>query len=238
MFRDVEADIYVLVDGDMTYDANAAPGMIDRLVTEGLDLVTGERVDQSTAAYRTGHRFGNRALTGAIRLLFGAETRDMLSGYRVMSRRFVKSFPMGSRGFEIETELTVHALEIGAPVAEVPTAYAERPEGSVSKLNTVRDGVRIGTTIVNLVQRERPLQVFGGAGALAVLLAAVLTLPVLTTYVETGLVPRFPTLIASATIASAGLFSLFAGAILASLLQARRETKRLFYLLHNAPVFP
>lgn len=235
MFRDVEAEVYVLVDGDLTYEADAAPRMVERLVGENLDLVTGERIGGGEAAYRTGHRFGNRALTGAIRLLFGADTRDMLSGYRVMSRRFVKSFPTASTGFEIETELTVHALEIGAPVLEVPTAYAERPDGSASKLNTLRDGFRIATMIARLLQRERPLQVFGAIGAAAFVIGAVLAAPILATYFATGLVPRLPSLVAAATLGLFGTLSVFAGAILGNLAEARREVKRLFYLQLGGP---
>jgi glycosyltransferase involved in cell wall biosynthesis len=157
MFADIEADAYVMVDGDDTYDASVAPQLVARLLEEGLDMVVGNRVSTEQAAYRPGHRFGNAMLTGFVSFIFGRTFTDILSGYRVFSRRYVKSFAAHSAGFEIETELTVHALELRMPVAEVATVYKSRPEGSVSKLNTYRDGVRILGTILRLFKSERPL---------------------------------------------------------------------------------
>jgi glycosyltransferase involved in cell wall biosynthesis len=235
MFADVEADIYVLVDGDLTYEAAAAPAMIETLRCEGLDMVTGVRHADHQAAYRSGHRFGNRLLTGFVSTLFRAEVADMLSGYRVFSRRLVKSFPVSSRGFEIETELTVHALELDMAVGDHPTVYLPRPEESKSKLNTFADGFAILLTILRLLQLERPLQVFGGLGLGLMLLAAGFAAPVVLEYFNTGLVPRFPTLIVAASLAVAGLLSLFSGAILSAVAHSRRETRRLFYLMHPAP---
>lgn len=193
MFADVEADIYVLVDGDATYHAESSPQMIDLLLAEGLDMVVGRRESIEEYSYRLGHRLGNRMLTGFVARLFGRRF-NMLSGYRVFSRRYVKSFAL-ARGFETETELTVHALELRMPVAEVDTPYKARPEGSFSKLNTIRDGLRILNTIVRLFRLflERPLLFFSLISALLALLAVALVVPLAVTYVETGLVPRLPT---------------------------------------------
>lgn len=235
MFADVEADVYVLVDGDLTYQADAAPAMVAKLLEDSLDMVTGVRLANEQAAYRSGHRFGNRLLTGFVSMLFNARVADMLSGYRVLSRRLVKSFPVSSRGFEIETELTVHALELDMAVGEHPTTYLPRPEESESKLNTFADGFAILMTILRLLQLERPLQVFGGLGLILMLLAAGFAMPVVLEYVETGLVPRFPTLIVSASLGVAGLLSVFSGAILSAVAHSRSETRRLFYLVHAAP---
>lgn len=235
MFADVEADIYLLVDGDMTYEAAAAPAMIERLCDDNLDMVTGVRRADQQAAYRSGHRFGNRLITGFVSTLFNADIADMLSGYRVLSRRLVKSFPVSSRGFEIETELTVHALELGMAVGEHRTVYAPRPTESVSKLNTFADGFAILTTILRLLQLERPLHVFGGLGVGLLLFSVLLGAPVLLEFFETGLVERFPTLIVAASLAVAGLLSVFSGAILSAVAHSRSETRRLFYLMHNAP---
>jgi len=230
MFADVEADIYVLVDGDGTYDPLAAPRLIDRLLSDHCDMVNAKRVDEGTTTYRPGHRFGNRLLTGMVARLFGARFEDMLSGYRVFSRRFVKSFPALSTGFEIETELTVHALSLAMPVVEVPTAYAERAEGTQSKLRTVRDGLRILGTIVQFTKEERPLFFFvlGFLGLAALSLG--LAMPVVLEWVETGLVPRFPTAILSASIMVLAFLSLASGVILSSVTRARREMRRLQYL--------
>lgn len=230
MFADVEADIYVLVDGDGTYDAAAAPALIERLLSDHCDMVNARRVDQATAAYRPGHRVGNRLLTGMVSRIFGARFDDMLSGYRVFSRRFVKSFPALSTGFEIETELTVHALSLAMPVAEVPTAYVERLHGTQSKLRTVRDGARILWTIVQLTKEERPLFFFSlGFVALAGLSISLAT-PVILEWVKTGLVPRFPTAILSASIMVLAFLSLASGIIVSSITRARREMRRLQYL--------
>src|SRR3954452_2069149 len=190
MFADIDADIYVLVDGDATYDAVSAPRMVDALVSERLDMVVGLRVDKVQAAYRTGHRAGNRMLTGFLSAVFGQAFTDILSGYRVFSRRFVKSFPVLSDGFEIETELAVHALELALPVAEIETPYYARPEGSFSKLNTWRDGFRILGTILKLYRSEKPLRFFTAIGIFLILISVGFAIPVLVTYLETGLVPR------------------------------------------------
>ncbi len=239
MFADVEADVYVLVDGDGTYDAAAAPAMVRMLLEERLDMVSGIRVTPETAAaaYRPGHRFGNVVLTGMVRLVFGDRITDMLSGYRVFSRRFVKSFPALAEGFETETEFTVHALQLRMPVGEVPTAYGERPQGSTSKLNTWRDGFRILRTIVNLVKGERPLAFFTAVGGVLGLLALAIFLPVLGDYFRTGLVPRLPTVVLSTGLALAALLSFACGLILDTVTRGRREAKRIAYLAIAAPHF-
>ena len=236
MFADVEADIFVLTDGDATYDASAAPGMIAYLLDEQLDMVVGTRVSDSETAYRPGHRFGNRFLTGSVAWLFGRTFTDMLSGYRVFSRRFVKTFPSRSRGFEIETEIAVHALELGLPVGEVPTRYAARPEGSHSKLSTLRDGWRICRLIARLVRQERPVQLYGSAAAVLLVLALGLGAPLVVTYLETGLVPRMPTAILCTGLVVLSVLSSMSGLILDTVTQGRRDLKRLAYLGH--PNFP
>jgi len=229
-FADIEADVYVMVDGDATYDAAAAPSLVQRLLDEGLDMVVGARVDRDPAAYRAGHRFGNRLLTRCVARLFGDSFDDMLSGYRVFSRRYVKSFPAHAAGFEIETELAVHALQLRMPVAEAPTAYGARPEGSTSKLNTWRDGIRILGTIVRLFKAERPLLFFSlGAGA-SLLLSLLLAVPLLVTYFETGLVPRFPTAILCSALVLLSAVLLACGLILDTVTRGRIEAKRLAYL--------
>lgn len=235
MFADIEADIYVLVDGDDTYDAAAAPAMVRLLQEERLDMVTGIRVTEIEAAYRPGHRLGNLVLTGMVRLIFGDRITDMLSGYRAFSRRFVKSFPALAHGFETETEFTVHALELRLPVGELKTAYRDRPPGSVSKLSTFRDGWRILRTIVSLVQRERPLAFFGIMGLLLGALGVVLFLPVLEEYLRTGLVPRLPTAVLSALLVLAGFLSLVCGLVLDTVTRGRREVKRIAYLALPGP---
>lgn len=235
MFADVEADIYVMADGDATYDASAAPEMVRRLIEERLDMVVGARQDAVEAAYRRGHRFGNRLFTAMLAWLFGRSFSDIFSGYRVFSRRFVKSFPVLSAGFEIETEISVHALELRMPVAELLTRYGARPEGSASKLSTWRDGWRILKTIAVLFRIERPLLFFGGIGALLVLVAVALAVPLLFTYLETGLVPRFPTAILSMGLVTLATISGFCGLILDTVVRGRREVRRLAYLAYPAP---
>jgi glycosyltransferase involved in cell wall biosynthesis len=236
MFSDIEADIYVMVDGDATYHAASAPAMIARLVEENLDMVVGGRLHTEEAgAFRAGHQLGNHMLTGFVARLFGDRVKDMLSGYRVFSRRFVKSFPAMSSGFETETELVVHALSLSMPVAEMETPYFARPEGSVSKLNTYRDGWRILLTILKLLKRERPLALFGGIFAALTLLAVVLAEPIMVTFMQTGLVPRFPTAILATGIMILACLSLTAGIILDTVTHGRRETKRLHYLGYKAP---
>ncbi len=231
MFADVEADIYVLADGDGTYDAASAPALVEKLVTERLDMVVGSRLaTYEGEAFRRGHRFGNDLLTGFLGLCFGRTFTDILSGYRVFSRRFVKSFPALSAGFETETELSVHALELRMPIAEVATPYRARPAGSASKLRTYRDGFRILMTILNLFKEERPLAFFSIiAGALS-LASLILAYPVILTYVETGLVPRFPTAILSTGLMILATLSLTCGFVLDTVTHGRREMKRLAYL--------
>jgi glycosyltransferase involved in cell wall biosynthesis len=235
MFTDVEADLYVLVDGDATYDAPSATRMVDRLLTERLDMVVGSRVDREKEAYRTGHRIGNRLLTGFVASMFGSAFKDMLSGYRVFSRRFVKSFPLLSSGFEIEAELTIHALELGLAVAEIDTPYYARPEGSTSKLNTWRDGFRILSTIIKLYRAERPLAFFTGIGLALGIASIGFAIPILVTYVQTGLVPRLPTAILSTGLMLLAFLSIAVGLVLDTVTRGRRETKLLAYLSHRAP---
>jgi glycosyltransferase involved in cell wall biosynthesis len=230
MFADINADIYVMVDGDATYDAADAPAMIRQLLDDHLDLVVGSRVTDEEIAYRRGHQFGNRALTALTGWIFGRSFSDMLSGYRVMSRRYVKSFPAHSQGFDIETELAVHALELHMPVAEMPSRYIARPEGSHSKLNTWRDGWRILMTIVRLSKNGRPFAFFSVACVICVALAIGLSIPLLKTYLETGLVPRFPTAILSAALGLLGGVFLVCGLVLDTVTLGRRELKYLAYL--------
>jgi glycosyltransferase involved in cell wall biosynthesis len=230
MFADVQADVYVLADGDDTYQASAAPDMIRLLLDQQLDMVNGVRVTRIDAAYRQGHRLGNRVLTGVVRRIFGDRVHDMLSGYRVFSRRFVKSFPALASGFETETEFTVHALELSMPVGEIASAYKERPAGSMSKLRTYSDGLRILRTIVILAKETRPLQFFSLAGVPFLLLGIGLSVPVLRDYLRTGLVPRLPTAVLSVALVELAVLSLACGLILDSVARGRKEAKRLAYL--------
>ena len=230
MFADVDADIYVLVDGDATYDAPSAPRMIEMLVNDRLDMVVGLRVDQARSAYRVGHRTGNWMLTNFLSSVFGQAFKDILSGYRVFSRRFVKSFPVLSDGFEIETELTVHTLELALPVAEVETPYYARPEGSFSKLNTWRDGFRILGTILKLYRSEKPLRFFSAIGVFLALVSIGLALPVLFTYLEQGIVPRLPTAVLSMGLMIVAMLSVSSGLVLDTVTRGRREMKLLAYL--------
>ncbi len=229
-FADIEADIYVLVDGDGTYDAACAPAMVALLVDQRLDMVTGTRIGGAAGAYRPGHRFGNRVLTGMVQSVFGTGVSDMLSGYRVFSRRFVKSFPALAAGFETETEFTVHALELRLPVGELPTPYRERPQGSVSKLHTMRDGIRILRTIVVLVKEERPLAFFSTAAAALLAAGIGLGVPVVAEFFATGLVPRLPTAVLAMGMVLLSFLSLACGLILDSVARGRKEMKRLAYL--------
>lgn len=235
MFADVEADIYVLVDGDGTYDAASAPRLVARLLDERLDMVCARRIAEGQEAYRSGHRFGNRVLTGLVALLFGNRLADMLSGYRVFSRRFVKSFPALTHGFETETELTVHALALSMPFAEVDTPYRGRSEGSASKLNTWRDGLRILLAIFVLVKEERPLPFFAVLGGLLCLASLVFGWPVVATWLETGLVPRLPTALLATGLMVLGFLAFTCGLVLDTVTHGRREMKRLAYLAHRAP---
>ena len=235
MFADVDADIYVMADGDLTYDPKAAPEMVRMLVDEQLDMVVGTRQHEAAEAYRGGHVIGNKLFTGLLARLFGRSFTDIFSGYRVFSRRFVKSFPVLSEGFEIETEMSVHALELRMPVGELVTSYGARPEGSASKLSTYRDGWRILKTIGTLYRVERPVFFYGSLGALLVILAIILAVPLVLTYLDTGLVPRFPTAILVTGMVIVAVLSFFAGLILDTVTRGRREMRRLAYLAHPAP---
>ena len=235
MFQDIEADIYVMVDGDDTYDAKVAPQLVERLLADNLDMVVGRRIETHQAAYRAGHRLGNRVLTGLVARLFGAQLVDMLSGYRVFSRRFAKSFPSSSREFEIETELTVHAMQMKMAIAEVDTNYKERPPGSTSKLRTFRDGWRILLTITNLMRNERPLLFFALIAFVLAGIAIALGIPVILEYLDTGLVRRFPTAILCSALGVISVLCLATGLVLDLVAHVRREAKRLAYLQHPAP---
>lgn len=235
MFADIDADVYLLVDGDDTYDASVAPVLVSRLLDEGLDMVVGTRHSDEQEAYRLGHRFGNIALTQCVAILFGSTFTDMLSGYRAFSRRYVKSFPAHSDGFETETELTVHALELKMPVAEVATAYKSRPEGSVSKLNTYRDGFRILLMIAKLFRAERPLAFYSLGFAFCAALSIILAIPLLETYLTTGLVPRLPTATLCSALMLFGAILLICGIVLDTVTHGRNEVKRLAYLAFPAP---
>ena len=235
MFADVDADIYVMADGDLTYDPKAAPAMVAMLATDQLDMIVGTRKHEAKEAYRGGHVIGNRIFTGLLAGLFGRSFSDIFSGYRVFSRRFVKSFPVLSSGFEIETEISVHALELRMPVGEVETAYASRPEGSHSKLSTFSDGWRILKTIVTLYRIERPVLFFGTIGALLVVAAILLSVPLVITYLNTGLVPRLPTAVLATGMIIVAVLCFFAGLILDTVTRGRREVRRLAYLSQPAP---
>ena len=235
MFADVEADVYVMADGDLTYDPASAPEMASLLLADQLDMVVGTRRHAAAAAYRGGHVLGNHLFTGLLAGLFGRSFNDIFSGYRVFSRRFVKSFPVLSSGFEIETEMSVHALELRMPVGEVETRYLARPEGSESKLSTYGDGWRILKTIATLYRVERPTLFYGGIGALLLLAALILSIPLVTTYLETGLVPRVPTAILVTGMSIVAVLCFFAGLILDTVTRGRRETRRLAYLSLEAP---
>lgn len=235
MFSDIEADIYVLVDGDATYEAAAAPRLIAALLAGPCDKINGARVHEAQAAYRPGHVLGNRMLSGLVSWLFGADSRDMLSGYKVLSRRFVKSFPATSRGFEIETELLVHALDLGIPMSEIDTNYKERPAGSISKLSTVKDGFRILGLILHLVRDLRPLQFFSLVGSIFFVTSILISIPVIVAFMETGLVARLPTAVLSVGVMLTALLALVTGLILDSVARGRREAKLLTYLQHPSP---
>ena len=235
MFADVDADVYIMADGDLTYDPEAAPLMVEQLLTEQLDMVVGTRQHEEKDAYRGGHVIGNRLFTGLLAGLFGRSFTDIFSGYRVFSRRFVKSFPVLSSGFEIETEMSVHALELRMPVGEQVTSYGARPEGSASKLSTFRDGWRILKTIAVLYRIERPVLFFGSIGAALLVAALILSIPLALTYIDTGLVPRVPTAILVTGMAIVATLCFFAGLILDTVTRGRREMRRLAYLAHAAP---
>jgi glycosyltransferase involved in cell wall biosynthesis len=233
MFSDIDADIYLMVDGDDTYDASAAPLLVEALINNSLDMVNGKRVDQIKAAYRPGHRFGNWLLTSIVTTFFGERTKDMLSGYRAFSRRFIKSFPALSMGFEIETELTVHALGLQMPITDVEIRYKDRPEGSESKLNTIQDGIRILKTIGLLIKEERPLEFFSAISLFLGIISILTGYPIITEYFDTGLVPRFPSAILASAIMILAFLSFFSGVILSTVSNGRKEMRRLIYLQHN-----
>jgi len=235
MFADVDADIYIMADGDLTYDPKAAPAMVEQLLAEELDMIVGTRLHDAKDAYRGGHVLGNRLFTGLLSRLFGRSFSDIFSGYRAFSRRFVKSFPVLSEGFEIETEMSVHALELRMPVGEIETAYGARLEGSESKLSTFRDGWRILKTIGTLYRVERPVLFYGSIGALLVVVAIILAIPLVITYLDTGLVPRFPTAILVTGMVVIAVLCVFAGLILDTVTRGRREMRRLAYLALPAP---
>jgi glycosyltransferase involved in cell wall biosynthesis len=235
MFADIDADVYIMADGDLTYDPKAAPAMVDLLLADQLDMVVGTRKHEEEKAYRGGHVLGNRIFTGLLSRLFGRSFSDIFSGYRVFSRRFVKSFPVLSEGFEIETEMSVHALELRMPVGEIETSYGARPEGSQSKLSTYSDGWRILKTIGTLYRVERPTLFYGGIGALLLATAIVLAIPLAITYLQTGLVPRFPTAILATGMTIIAVLCFFAGLILDTVTRGRREVRRLAYLSLRAP---
>jgi glycosyltransferase involved in cell wall biosynthesis len=235
MFADIDADVYVMADGDLTYDPAAAPAMVAMLLDDQLDMVVGTRRHEEKDAYRGGHVLGNKIFTGLLSGLFGRSFSDIFSGYRAFSRRFVKSFPVLSSGFEIETEMSVHALELRMPVGELETAYGARPEGSHSKLSTYGDGARILRTIATLYRVERPVLFYGGIGALLLLLAILLSIPLIVTYAHTGLVPRVPTAILVTGITIIAVLCFFTGLILDTVTRGRREVRRLAYLSLAGP---
>lgn len=236
MFSDIDADVYVMADGDATYDSTAAPAMIEMLVAQNLDMVVGRRLHEAAEAYRAGHVLGNRMLTGFLAQLFGQRFTDILSGYRVFSRRYVKSFPALSTGFETETELTVHALTLAMPIAEIDTKYFARPEGSSSKLSTYRDGFRILRLMLTLFKNERPMAFFGLGAAILASLSVAIAIPVFKTFIETGLVPKIPSAILSASVMLLAFLSVVCGFILDTVTRGRREMKRLAYLQVPAPL--
>ncbi len=235
MFADIDADIYLMMDGDMTYDVSRAQELISKLQSETLDMVVGRRITDDVNAYRPGHRFGNYALTGTLKLIFGQRFEDILSGYRVFSHRFVKSFPTLSKGFEIETEMSIHALELGLPVAEIDTAYFARPEGSFSKLNTYRDDIRILWTIANLFRTEKPLIFFSLVSLVLTILSLMIFYPIWENFKETGLVDKIPSTILCLGLMISAVFSLFSGFILDSTSRLIKETRKLHYLHFTAP---
>ena len=230
MFADVEADIYVMVDGDDTYDPTVVHRLIALILYEQVDMVNGIRSPVDKDAFRLGHGLGNAVLTSVLSNTFGSQFNDMLSGYRAMSRRFVKSFPAFSQGFEIETEITVHALELGLHIAKVAASYKQRPEGSLSKLDTVRDGIRIIVVILLLLKAERPFRFFAMISVALFSITAVLATPLAVTYLETGLVPRLPTAVLVTGLSIVGLLTLMSGIILETVTRGRREAKRMHYL--------
>ncbi|MCE2574462.1 glycosyltransferase family 2 protein [Komagataeibacter sp. FNDCR2] len=237
MFADIDADFYVLVDGDATYEAAAVRRMLTLASEQNLDMVTGQRVTDRQAAYRSGHVLGNKLFTGLVRCLFGPGSKDIFSGYRIFSKRFVKSFPALSTGFEIETEFTVHALTLAMPISEVETIYVERPEGSASKLNTYQDGLRILIAIFNLLRRERPLMFFSTLGIIFMIAGIALGTPIVMEFIRTGFVPRMPTAILATGLETLAALAFCCGQIVENVALARLEAKRLNYLSYPAPQY-
>ena len=235
MFADIDADVYVMVDGDGTYDSSQARQLVDKLLAGPYDMVNGRRIETGAKNYRSGHRFGNVVLTGLVGMLFERQFSDMLSGYKLFSRRFVKSFPAQPKGFEMETELTVHALQMGMAVAEIDTLYSDRAVGTSSKLNTWRDGFRILRTIIRLIKNDRPFEFFGLISTFLMVVAAIFFGPILLDYLRTGLVPRLPTLILITGMVMCAALSLLSGVLLEATTFSRREARRLQYL--SIPIF-
>ncbi len=230
MFADIDADIYVMSDGDETYDIAKTPKLIQTLKDEQLDMVIGMRKEVDLAAYRVGHRWGNWMLTKLVQYFFNSPLEDMLSGFRVFSKRFVKTFPAQSKGFEIETELTVHALSSRIPIKEVETDYFARPEGSVSKLSTLKDGIRILLMIVNLIKDEKALFFFSWISIFFFLASLLVGIPVIEEFLNTGLVPRIPTTVLATGLVICSVVSLLVGFVLDSVSKSRKEVRRLAYL--------
>jgi glycosyltransferase involved in cell wall biosynthesis len=235
MFADIEADVYVMADGDDTYDASAAPMLVKTLIEQGYDVVSGRRVATGQAAYRAGHVLGNKLLTGLTAMMFRVKLLDMLSGYRIMSRRFVKSFPFTAEGFGIETELTVHGVRLLMPMVEIDTRYKERPVGSTSKLNTYRDGLRILFTIAALVREERPLVFFSALFVIFAGFSLLLGMPVVFFFLKHHTVPRLPTAILAVALMLLGCLALACGLILDTVTRGRWELKRMGYLAIPGP---
>lgn len=231
MFTEIEADIYILVDGDATYDAPSAPRAIALLKEQSLDMIVCTRTPKDKSAFPRGHSFGNRWFTQAVNILFNSHFHDILSGYRVLSRRFVKSFPIISQGFEIEAEITIHAMQLGVPVAEINTPYAERPVGSTSKLRTLRDGFKILKRVLSLFFYFRPLLFFTVFFLGLSISSLVLGLPIVTYFLEHNTVPRLPTALLAASLGLLACMSLLCGIILDSISRSRQEAKRCWYLL-------
>ena len=234
MFADIEADVYLIIDGDATYDPTEATVMVKQLVEDDLDMVVGVRSSVSESQIRTGHTLGNRLFNRLYKSLFGSEFSDILSGYRVFSKRFVKTFPAVSSGFEIETEMSVHASQLGLPVSEIPVNYMSRPEGSQSKLRTIKDGYRIFKAMIALLKENRPLLMFGWLSTLSLIAAGSLGVPLLVTFVQTGLVPKLPTAVLATGLTLLALLFTATGLILHSIAKGRIEIKRLAYLRHGA----
>jgi len=235
MFADIAADVYLMVDGDATYEPAVAPAMIRMLLEGRYDLVNATRRATGSGSFPAGHRFGNWLLTGLVGLVFGIVTSDILSGYKALSRRFVKTFPALSSGFEIETEIMIHALELRLAVGEIEAPYGQRPKRSASKLRTFRDGFRILRLIGFLIRQEHPFAVFASLSALLVAVSLWLGLPVVREFLATGLVPRLPTAVLAATLFLSAVVSFVAGIILDGITETRRELKRLAYLSFPPP---